>query len=261
MVELTGPLSGKRALVTGANSCIGYAIAQGLAAQGASLVLHCRDNAEPLGDGRQLFQSFPVVHAELTESDGASGLAKAALDIGPVDILIANAAMERRQPWQDINPEFIDEHVRTNFTTNLMLIRHLVPPMEQRHWGRVVAIGSIMAARPRAETLVYAALKSAQLTAMRAMARDVAPKGVTMNVVSPGAIETDRNSTLYANAEFRNAVAAKIPVGRQGNPEDCVAPVLMLCSDAASYITGIDIPVNGGWDIGDAPGNLTEFGR
>lgn len=82
-----------------------------------------------------------------------------------------------------------------------------------------------------------------------------------MNVVSPGAIETDRTAALYANADFRRAVTAKIPVGRQGVPEDCVAPVSMFCSDAASYITGVNIPVNGGWDIGDAPGNLMQFGQ
>lgn len=257
--SLSGTFSGKRVLVTGANSDIGYAIAQALAANGADLVLHRRSDAQSCGDDRQLFETCPVILADFLESDGASKLAEAALETGPIDILIANAALERRQAWQDIDPETINAHVSANFTSLMMLIGQLVPPMEQRKWGRVVAIGSVMAARPRAETVVYAALKSAQLTALRAIARDVAPNGVTMNVVSPGAIETDRTADLYTNTDFRKAVTAKIPMARPGTPQDCVAPVTMLCSDGASYITGIDIPVNGGWDIGDAPGNLMEF--
>ncbi|TIT51883.1 MAG: SDR family oxidoreductase, partial [Mesorhizobium sp.] len=107
-----------------------------------------------------------------------------------------------------------------------------------------------------AETIVYASLKAAQLTAVRAMARDVAPHGVTMNVVSPGAIETDATAERYRDAAFRQAVAAKIPAGRHGQPDDVVGAFVFLCSDAARYITGADIPVDGGWTIGDAPGAL-----
>jgi gluconate 5-dehydrogenase len=124
-----------------------------------------------------------------------------------------------------------------------------------------VALGSVLARRPRAETVVYAALKAAQLAAIRAIARDVARDGVTMNVISPGAIETERTAERYADAGFRRAVVAKIPAGRQGQPADCVAPVVMLCSPAAGYITGADIPIDGGWSIGDAPGALPEAGR
>lgn len=261
MADLTGSLSGRRAFVTGANSDIGYAIASALAADGADLVLHCHGTARP-GDGdAHLFDTCPVLEADFLQDQSVSDLARAVLDTGPVDILIANAAIEERRSWQEIGTAAINAHVAANFTSLLMLIRDLVPPMVERNWGRVVAIGSILAARPRAETLVYAALKSAQLTALRAIARDVAAGGVTMNVVSPGAIETGRTADLYADAAFRRAVAAKIPVGRPGRPADCVAPVSMLCSDAAGYITGADIPVDGGWGIGDAPGNLPESGQ
>jgi NAD(P)-dependent dehydrogenase (short-subunit alcohol dehydrogenase family) len=77
-----------------------------------------------------------------------------------------------------------------------------------------------------------------------------------MNVISPGAIETERMADRYAGASFRRAVAAKIPVGRPGRPEDCVGPAIFLCSNEAAYLTGVDIPVDGGWTIGDAPGSL-----
>jgi NAD(P)-dependent dehydrogenase (short-subunit alcohol dehydrogenase family) len=136
------------------------------------------------------------------------------------------------------------------------LCRALVPAMAERGWGRVVATGSVMAARPRAETVAYAAFKSAQLTAIRAIAREVAPRGVTMNVISPGAIETERMADRYTDASFRRAVVAKIPVGRPGRPEDCVGPAIFLCSNEAAYLTVVDIPFDGGWTIGDAPGSL-----
>ena len=85
--------------------------------------------------------------------------------------------------------------------------------------------------------------------------------GVTMNVVSPGAIEIEKNAARYADAAFREAVVAKIPAGRPGLPEDVAGAVLFLCSDAASYITGADIPVDGGWTIGDPPGVSSGGGR
>lgn len=260
MADRTGPLSGKRAFVTGANSGIGYAIASALAADGADLVLHCHGAARPRHDDMHLFDTCPVLEADFLQDQAVSDLAHAVLKTGPVDILIANAAIEERRPWREVDAAAINAHVAANFTSLLLLTSHLVPPMVERNWGRVIAIGSILATRPRDETVVYAALKSAQLTALRAIARDVAPGGVTMNVVSPGAIETERMADLYADAAFRQAVAAKIPMGRPGRPADCIAPVSMLCSDAAGYITGADIPVDGGWGIGDAPGNLPESG-
>jgi NAD(P)-dependent dehydrogenase (short-subunit alcohol dehydrogenase family) len=190
---------------------------------------------------------------------GAAAVADEALGkYGPVDILIANAAVEHRTPWTDVTTANVESHVAANFASLLVLTQKLVPAMAERGWGRVVAMGSVMATRPRAETVIYAALKSAQLTAIRAIAREVAGQGVTMNVISPGAIETERNAERYADPTLRRAVVAKIPAGRPGRPEDIVGAAVLLCSDAGSYITGTDIPINGGWTIGDAPGALPE---
>jgi NAD(P)-dependent dehydrogenase (short-subunit alcohol dehydrogenase family) len=251
-------LAGRRALVTGASSGIGRAVAIGLARHGASVVLHhfgeaarAREVAEEIGSGT------PVLEADFTDTRATSAFADAvAASNGPIDILISNAAIERRLAWEDATPAHVEAHAAANFTALLTLARRLVPPMAERGWGRVVATGSVMACRPRAETVVYASLKAAQLTAVRAIARDVAPHGVTMNVVSPGAIETEATAARYEDAAFRQAVAAKIPVGRHGRPDDLVGAFVFLCSDAARYITGANIPVDGGWTIGDAPGAL-----
>lgn len=257
-------LAGRKALVTGASSGIGRAIALALARQGADIVLH------HLGDGGGAAavsdaivaegRTAAVLEADFTRAAAVERFADQVLaGHGPVDILIANAAIERRGPWEEAAPAQFEAQVAANFASLLTLARKLVPPMAQRGWGRVVATGSVLATRPRAETVVYAALKAAQLTAVRAIAREVAGRGVTMNVVSPGAIETERLAERYADPAFRRAVVAKIPAGRPGRPEDCTGPVVMLCSDAGGYITGADIPVDGGWTIGDPPGALPEI--
>jgi NAD(P)-dependent dehydrogenase (short-subunit alcohol dehydrogenase family) len=250
-------LEGRRALVTGASSGIGRAIAIGLEEQGAALVLHHFGDAEGAAHTARAAGGAPVLEADFSQEGAAGALAANVLaEHGPIDILIANAAIEERAPWTELSAVQAARHFTTNFLSLLSLAQALVPAMAARGWGRVVATGSVLAARPRAETLAYASMKAAQLTAVRAMAREVAPRGVTMNVVSPGAIEIDKNAERYADPAFRRAVVARIPVGRPGRPDDLVGAVLFLCCDAASYVTGIDIPVDGGWTIGDAPGAL-----
>jgi gluconate 5-dehydrogenase len=261
---MTGAFSllGRRALVTGANSGIGRAIALGLARQGADVAVHGHGDRSGLeavcAEIGALGRAAVGFEADFLDPAAPDALAREVTRaFGSIDILIANAAIEERTPWQDVSTDHLTRHYTANFASLVALCRALVPAMVARGWGRVVATGSVMAARPRAETVAYAAVKAAQITAIRAIAREVAGSGVTMNVISPGAIETERNMGRYADASFRRAVVAKIPVGRPGRPEDCVGPVIFLCSDEAAYLTGIDLPVDGGWTIGDAPGSLS----
>lgn len=250
-------LAGRRALVTGASSGIGRSIALALAEAGAKPILHHFDDPAGARATADLIGGAPILAADFTRPGAAAVLgAEAAAGHGPIDILVSNAAIERRVPWTELDAGRILEHVAANFSAMLALAQALVPAMARRGWGRVVAIGSVLAARPRAETVAYAATKAAQLVAARALARDVARDGVTVNVVSPGAIETEKNAGRYAEPAFRAAVVAKIPAGRPGRPEDVCGAVTFLCSDAASYITGIELPVDGGWTAGDAPGVL-----
>lgn len=255
-------LNGRRALVTGASAGIGRALALGLAGQGADLLLHHHRDpdgaAAVAGEITRLGRKAEIVETDFLKDGAAEELAGAALAGGPVDILIANAAMEVRCPWGELDRGRMQAHFSVNFLSLVALSQVLLPQMQARCWGRVVAIGSVMASRPRAETLAYAALKSAQLTAIRALARDVGGSGVTLNVIAPGAIETEATRARYADPAFVRAVTAKIPAGRQGRPEDCVGPVLMLCGEAGSYVTGASIPVDGGWTIGDALTPLPE---
>ncbi|MEM8855559.1 MAG: SDR family oxidoreductase [Pseudomonadota bacterium] len=254
-------LSGRTALVTGGDGGVGGPLALALAKAGADLIIHHCGNEDGgrhvAEEARAMGRSATVHEADFQDKGAAEALARTVLcDGGRVDILVASAAIEHRRPWEDADADHVARHVAANFTSLLDLCRILVPPMGARGWGRVLAIGSILATRPRAETVVYAALKSAQLTAIAALARDVAPLGVTLNVLSPGAIRTDRNTRNYEDKAFHAAVVAKIPIGRPGTAEDLTGPALLLCSDAAGYVTGINLPVDGGWGIGDPSGSL-----
>jgi NAD(P)-dependent dehydrogenase (short-subunit alcohol dehydrogenase family) len=235
-----------------------------LARQGADIVLHHlgdEQGAESLAaEAKTLGRQVEILEADFREPGAVGALVSAASAAGTIDILIANAAMEQRTAWNDIDDELLLSHFTVNFMSLIGLAKGLVPRMQKQGWGRVVALGSVLSARPRAETLVYASLKAAQLTAIRALAREVGEDGVTMNVIAPGAIETEATKARYAEADFRRAVTAKIPAGRPGCPEDCVGPVLMLCSDAGAYVTGASLPVDGGWSIGDAMGALPGSG-
>lgn len=249
-------LSGRRALVTGANAGIGRALALGLAGEGADLVVHHFADESGANTVREsivaLGRDAIVLEADFNDPTAPRQLAKQALHDGEIDILIANAAIEQRSDWTRFDQASLEAHFRVNFASLMALVQELVPEMARRNWGRVVAVGSVLAKRPRAETTIYASLKSAQLTAIRAIARDVAGRGVTMNVVSPGAIETEANADRYVQPDFLRSVISKIPAGRQGKPKDCVGPVLMLCGEAGAYVTGANIPIDGGWSIGDA---------
>jgi len=256
MINPGGALVGRQALVTAANTGIGRAVALGLARSGADVVIHHLN--DPLGALEvstkisAMGRNAEILELDFSDAD-ATSRAIEAFKAGPaIDILILNAAIEARAEWSVMQAVSIERHFAVNFTAPLMLAQALVPPMAGRGWGRVVAMGSILSARPRSETLIYAALKSAQLTAMRAIARTVGAEGVTVNVISPGSILTERSRAKLSDDAVRAGVEAKIPMGRIGKPEDCVGPVLMLCSDGGGYITGANIPVDGGWHIGDA---------
>ena len=144
-----------------------------------------------------------VVQADFSDDDAAARLAgDAAKHRADRHSRRQCGDRERRRAWETVTPAHIEAHVAVNFTAVLMLIEALVPAMAERGLGRVIALGSVLAGRPRAETVVYASLKSALLTAIRAIARDVAHRGVTMNVIAPGAIETERTAKRYADRRF-----------------------------------------------------------
>ena len=142
-----------------------------------------------------------------------------------------------------------DRQFIVNVKSTLKLMQAYYPGMKEKGFGRIVTIGSINQQRQHPELSLYGATKAAVMRLVKNVAKEAAPYGVTVNNISPGAIATPRNAEVFADETARKAVEAQIPMGRFGTPEDCAGAVRLLCSDAGSYITGIDLVIDGGMTL------------
>ena len=247
-------LTGRTALVTGSSRGIGAAIARGLADCGANVAVHYTGNMdkarEVAGQVAARGVKSCVVQGDLTADDGARKVFEGAKDaLGHLDILVSNASVQEPCNWQEITRESFDRQVAANFRSALELIQLVAPGMIKRQWGRIVTIGSVQEAKPHPQMVVYAALKSAQTALVRNLAKQFAPHGVMVNSLAPGVINTDRSAARLEDPVYREKVLGWIPSGYVGTAEDCVAPVLLLCSQEARYITGANLFVDGGMSL------------
>lgn len=243
-------LDGRAAVVTGSSRGIGAAMAEGLAAAGADVVVHCAGNVEA-GQAvatriRDQGRRAMVVRADLADPDAADQIVEAIGDFGPIDILVHNASMQFREGWSGISRGHVEQQLRVNLQAVFDLNAAMVPAMTDRGWGRVLTIGSVQQHRPHPQMPVYAASKSALENATRHLARELADVGVTVNNLAPGVIDTDRNREALSDPTYRQHVIDQIPMRRFGATEDCVGAALLLCTDAGAYITGQTIYVDGG---------------
>lgn len=247
-------LTGKTALVTGSSRGIGRAFVLGLAEQGANVVVHCVGNLDTAyqvaHEAREFGVQAHVVQADLSHEHAAHDLFRQSEEmLEHLDILVLNAAVNTRTNWLDITREDYEWQMSVNFRSALELIQKAVPGMMNRNWGRIVTIGSIQQAKPLPTMLVYAASKYAQLNMVRNLAKQLGKHNITVNNLAPGVIVTDRNRDALADPEYHQIVLDQIPVGFFGEAEDCVGALLLLCSDAGQYITGIDLFVDGGMQL------------
>src|SRR5262245_47903921 len=244
-------LTGRVALVTGGNKGLGKAMARGLAEAGANVVIASRHELELkaaldeilAGTGRQgaYFVADMAVRADVKK------LAGFALEkMGKVDILVNNAGMNAPQAIDAITDETWDRMVEVNLTAVMGLAREIVPQMKERRWGRVVHISSIMGQVSKEKRNAYSATKSALMGLARASALDLGPFGVTVNCIAPGPFLTDMPMSVLSDAE-KQVFADRTALGRWAQPRELVGPLLMLCSEAGSYVTGQTIFVDGGW--------------
>jgi NAD(P)-dependent dehydrogenase (short-subunit alcohol dehydrogenase family) len=246
-------LSGKVALVTGGSKGLGKPMARGLAEAGADIVISSRHEEELKtalddilrGTGRR--GSFVV--ADLTRRDDVKRLAATSLErMGKIDILINNAGTNIPQAIDEIRDEDWDAVMQLNLTSVMSLTRALVPQMKSRHWGRIVNIASIMAFVSLHGRNTYSATKSALLGLSRASALDLGSYGITVNCIAPGFFLTDLPARLLS-AEDRERFGKMTALGRWGDPQELVGPLLVLVSEAGSYITGQTLVVDGGFII------------
>lgn len=244
-------LRGRVAIVTGASKGLGKAMAVALAQAGATVALVARS-----GD---LLDS---VKAEIAAVGGKSHVAVADLreesevgrmadlvrrTVGPPDILINNAGMNLRKPLQDFTLAEWRLVMETNLESAFLCSRAFVPGMIEKHFGRVINIASTMAHVAMAHRTAYCASKFGVLGMTKALALELAPHGITANTISPGPFATEMTG-LFMKDPVRNAqFLSHLPVGRWGKAEEIGPVAAFLCSEAAGFITGADILIDGGW--------------
>jgi 3-oxoacyl-[acyl-carrier protein] reductase len=240
-------LSGRVAIVTGASRGIGRGIAVMLAARGAHVVAAARnENARAVADeivaagGQAEAASIDVTTPGAPEALVASTVERH----GRLDILVNNAGIARDQLMLRMKREDWDAVIATNLTATFALTQAALKPMIKQRRGRVVCIGSVVGQSGNAGQANYAASKAGLIGFAKAVALEVASRGITVNVVAPGLIETDMTRAITESA--REEWASKIPLRRLGTPDDIAAAVCFLASDEASYITGHVLAVNGG---------------
>lgn len=240
----------KTALVTGSSRGIGRAIALRLARDGFRIILHGTKESEKLTAVKTEIEKMGgSVTAETADLTDLRETAALAARLGGVDVLVLNASVQYRRPWQEITAEEATAQLNCNFLSSLLLIQAVAPHMEKSGWGRIVTIGSVQEKKPHPDMLVYSASKAAQANAVQSLALQLAGAGVTVNNVAPGVIYTDRNVEALSDPDYAEKVRASIPVGFYGEPEDCAGTVSLLCSEEGRYITGQSIFVDGGKSI------------
>ena len=246
-MSFANSLANKVTVVTGASRGIGRAIALELARRGALVVAAARaSNAQgTVDDIVSAGGNAEVASADMMDSASLEALIGGTVARhGRIDILVSNAGITRDQLMLRMKRADWDEVIATNLTAAFTLCQAALKPMIRQRGGRIVAVSSVVGQSGNAGQANYAASKAGLIGFCKSLAKEVASRNVTVNVVAPGLIETDMTRALTADAQ--QDWAAQIPLGRPGKPEDVAAAVCFLASDEASYITGQVLAVNGG---------------
>lgn len=243
-------LRGRAALVTGGSKGLGLAMAVGLAEAGADVFICSRHEAELRAAAAQIDAAGPgrVEYAvvDMTDRAAVGRLAQDALGrLGRVDILINNAGSNVPQPIDQVRDEDWDRILELNLTSIMSLTRALVPQMKDRRWGRIIHISSVLGLGSKEGRNAYSATKSAVIGLAKASALDLGPFNITVNCIAPGPFLTDLPLSLLSEAE-KEKFSSRTALSRWGTPREIAGPALFLASEAASYVTGTVLLVDGG---------------
>lgn len=243
-------LEGKLAVITGARRGLGFAMAQSLAEAGADII---GVSAQLEAEGSEIqravealgrkFQGFQCDFGKPDEVD-ALALELASL---PIDILVNNAGTISRAPAVDHTMEIWNQVIEVNLNSQFRLTRPIAAGMIERGKGKIVFTASLLSFQGGINVPSYAASKSAIAGLVKALSNEWVSKGVTVNAIVPGYFSTDNTSALRADADRSRAILDRIPAGRWGQPDDIGGATVFLCSEASDYVSGITLPVDGGW--------------
>jgi 3-oxoacyl-[acyl-carrier protein] reductase len=241
--------SGRVALVTGASRGIGRAIALRLASEGADLAVNYRnDHAAAAEVGRAIEAAgvrCSLVKGDVGQADQAAAMVATCIaDLGGIHMLINNAGVSADMLTMRLSEEDWDRVLDTDLKGAFLTTKAALRPMIRQRWGRIINIASVVAYTGNAGQASYASAKAGLLGLTKSVAREVATRGITVNVVAPGLVDTDMTDTL--TDEVRNWMLNQVPMGRPGTVEDVAGAVAFLASDDAAYMTGQTIKVDGG---------------
>ena len=239
-------LKGKSALVTGASGGIGSAVARALHNQGAELIINGTRSSELEKLAAELGNRVHVLQGDLAETSSISHLAEEAEKISDngIDILVNNAGITRDNLLVRLSDKDLMDVINLNLIAGFHLTRKIIRGMMKRKWGRVIGISSVVGITGNAGQTNYAAAKAGMIGFSKALALEVASRGITVNSIAPGFIITPMTEDLSEEQVTR--LLAKIPIGRLGEAEDVASAAVYLASSEASYLTGTTLNVNGG---------------
>lgn len=239
-------LTGKTALVTGGGGGIGAAIAKALASHGASVIIAGRNEEKLTSMAGEIGGDTKTIVSDLSKEDAPEQLAKNALDVagGTVDILVNNAGITKDTLAMRMSNDAWNEVLTVNLNAPFLLAKALMRPMMKSRSGRIINITSIVGTTGNPGQANYCAAKAGVTGWSKSLASEIAARGITVNCIAPGFIETPMTQVL--TEDQKSAISSKIPSGRLGNPEDIASAAVYLASDSSSYVTGQTLHVNGG---------------
>ena len=248
---MAGVLEGRLALVTGSSRGLGWSFAQGLADAGARVVLHGRDAAALTARMEEMAArgtpAAGVVNFDVTDG-AATNAAMAALGeaLGPIGILVNNAGIVARKPVLETTDEDWARVIDLDLSAAFRLSREAIRQMVPAGWGRVIMVSSVMGRVARPTVAGYVTAKHGLIGLTRALAVEFARQGITVNAIGPGYFPTDATEAVRNDQALNDWIAERTPVGRWGRPEELRGAAVFLASDAASYVTGQVLMVDGG---------------
>jgi len=248
-----GRLAGRIALVTGASSGIGEAIALGFAREGADVIVHYRTRkmeAEEIAEEiRGMGRRAHAVQADIVNAAQVNRMMEEAATLGPLSIVVCNAGAHRRVPFLEIDEAMWDWVLDTDLKGPFLVGQAAARQMVQSGSGSIIATSSVSAHSAQPELVHYQAAKAGVAMLVRGMALELAPHSIRVNAIAPGLVETNLTTRIFQTPDVLASRVRRIPLGRAGQPEDMVGAAIFLASDDSAWMTGTTVTVDGGFSI------------